>query len=205
VLLGDRTLVERATDALRARCREVVVVSRPGIRLPALAVPVVHDRSGPDCPLAALATGLAALGAEDALVLACDLPFAGPLLDALLAAPPGSCVAAAADGRPQPLCARYPRARALAAAERLLAAGALPARGLLDALGATTVAAEGDALLNVNTAADLERARMRLGRLAAPVRPPDAEADPDRDQQQRPEHRRGDVGGDPQHQEQHDH
>jgi hypothetical protein len=35
-------------------------------------------------------------------------------------------------------------------------------RGLLDALSATTVAAEGDALLNVNTRADLARARARL-------------------------------------------
>src|SRR5262245_30436223 len=162
VLLGGRTLVERAVASLRERCDEVVVVSRPGVPLPALGVPVLHDRPGPDCPLTALATGLAALEGDEVLVLGCDLPFAAPLLDALLAAPPGACAAAAANGRAQPLCARYPRRRALAAAERLLAAGALPARGLLDALGAARIEAEGDALLNVNNCADLERARALL-------------------------------------------
>jgi molybdenum cofactor guanylyltransferase len=163
VVLAGRTLVERAVDALRARCGEVVVVSRPGVALPDLAARVVHDRPGPDCPLGALATGLAALGADDVLVLGCDLPLAGSLLDALAVAPPGRAVAAAAGPRAQPLCARYPRIAALAAAERLLAAGALPARGLLDALGAARIQADGDALLNVNTAADLDRARALAG------------------------------------------
>lgn len=149
--------------ALRGRCRTVVVVSRPGVPLPPLDVPVVHDRPGPDCPLGALATGLAAVDAEDVLVLGCDLPFAGPVLDALLASPRGACAAAVADGLAQPLCARYPRRRALAAAERLLGAGALAAAGLLDALGAARVEAGGDALLNVNTPADLDRARALLG------------------------------------------
>jgi molybdopterin-guanine dinucleotide biosynthesis protein A len=163
VLLGGSTLVERAVAALRDRCQRLVVVSRPGVPLPALDVAVIHDRPGPDCPLGALATGLAALDAEDVLVLGCDLPFAAPALDALLAAPPGTCAAAVADGRAQPLCARYPRRSALAAAARLLGAGDLAAVGLLDALGAAPVEAEGDVLLNVNTPADLERARALLG------------------------------------------
>jgi molybdopterin-guanine dinucleotide biosynthesis protein A len=158
VRLGERTLVERAVAALVARCGRVVVVSRPGVPLPPLPVPVVLDRPGPDCPLVGLATGLAALAADDVLVLGCDLPLAGPLLDALAAAPPGVALAAARRGRPQPLCARYPRMRALAACERLLAAGALPALGLLDALGAGTVEDDGEALLNVNTPQDLARA-----------------------------------------------
>jgi molybdopterin-guanine dinucleotide biosynthesis protein A len=162
VRLGDRTLVERAVAALVPRCGRVVVVSRPGVPLPALPVPVVLDRPGPDCPLVGVATGLEALAADDAVVLGCDLPLAGPLLDALIAAPPGVAVVASRRGRPQPLCARYPRARALAACERLLAAGALPLAGLLDALGAATVEDRGDALLNVNTPQDLARAMMIL-------------------------------------------
>jgi molybdopterin-guanine dinucleotide biosynthesis protein A len=166
VRLGGQTLVERAVDALLPRCGRVVVVSRPGVPLPPLPVPVVFDRPGPDCPLVGVATGLAALAADDALVLGCDLPLAGPLLDALAAAPPGVAVAAMRRGRPQPLCARYPRARALAACDRLLAAGALPVVGLLDALGATTVEDDGDALLNVNTPEDLARA-MRILRKPA--------------------------------------
>jgi molybdopterin-guanine dinucleotide biosynthesis protein A len=158
VRLGGRTLVERAVAALLPRCGSVVVVSRPGVPLPPLPVPVVLDRPGPDCPLVGLASGLAALAADDALVLGCDLPLAGRLLDALVAAPPGVAVVATRRGRPQPLCARYPRARALAACQRLLAEGALPVVGLLQALGAATVEDDGDALLNVNTPEDLARA-----------------------------------------------
>jgi molybdopterin-guanine dinucleotide biosynthesis protein A len=162
--LGGLTLVERAVAALAPRCRRVVVVTRPGVPLPALPVPVVEDRPGPPCALLALATGLGAVDADDVLVLACDLPLAEPLLDALLAAPAGTAVAGAADGDAQPLCARYPRADALAAAERLLASGARAARGLLDAVGARLVEAEGPALLNVNAPADLARARAILAR-----------------------------------------
>jgi molybdopterin-guanine dinucleotide biosynthesis protein A len=166
-LLAGRTLVARAVEALAARCHEVVVVSRPEVRLPPLPVRVVHDRPGPAAPLAALATALACLEGEEVLVLACDLPLAGPLLDELLAAPPGRAVVGVSDGRPQPLCGRYPRAEALAACERLLGAGALPARGLVDALGPVLVDAPGDALLNVNSRDDLRRAE-RLLRPTAP-------------------------------------
>lgn len=168
VVLGGTTLVERAVATLSERCATVVVVARPGVPLPELPVPVVHDRPGPGAPLVAVATGLAALRGEDVVVLGCDLPFAGPLLDELLAAPPGVAVAGTEGGRAQPLCARYPRRRALEACERLLSAGALPARALVDALGALGVEARGDALLNVNTPEDLARAeRVLRGRPGA--------------------------------------
>jgi molybdopterin-guanine dinucleotide biosynthesis protein A len=176
VRLAGRTLVERAVEALSARCARVVVVARPGVPLPPLLVSVVHDRPGPDAPMVALATGLAALEATDVLVLACDLPLAAPLLDRLLAAPQGRAAAGAHRGRAQPLCARYPRQPTLAACERLLAAGALPVGGLLEAVGALRVEAEGDELLNVNTPADLAAAEAALRRRPpgppAPGRPP---------------------------------
>lgn len=165
VILAGRTLVERAVDALRERCDEVVVVSRPDVPLPPLPVRVVHDRPGPDAPLVAIATALAALRAPEVLVLGCDLPLAAPVLDELLAAPAGRAVAGSAGGRPQPLCARYPRETALAVCDRLLAGGTLPARGLLDAMAAIGVEAPPDVLLNVNTPADLERAEELLRRL----------------------------------------
>jgi molybdopterin-guanine dinucleotide biosynthesis protein A len=165
--LAGRTLVERAVDALLPRCGRVVVVSRANVRLPPLPVPVVLDRAGPDCPLLAVASGLAAVEADDVLVLGCDLPLAGALLDRLAAAPAGAAVAAERGGRAQPLCARYPRLAALAACERLLASGALAARGLPLALGAIEVEADGDQLLNVNTPADLTRAAAIILRGAA--------------------------------------
>ena len=159
VLLGGVTLVERAVATLSARCARVVVVSRPDVILPALGVPVVFDRPGPDAPLVAVATGLAACQADDVVVLGCDLPFAESLLDRLVAAPAGVAVVGVdGTGRPQPLCARYPRVETLAACDRLLGVDALPVRGLLDAVHAAGIPAEGDELLNVNTPNDLRRA-----------------------------------------------
>ncbi|MGH9178808.1 MAG: molybdenum cofactor guanylyltransferase [Acidimicrobiales bacterium] len=160
VVVRGRTLVERAVDLMAARCRPVLVVSRPGVALPALEVPVVLDAAGVRGPMNALATGLAALDTDDVLVLACDLPFAGPVLDRLVAWPPGRAVAAA-DLLRQPLCARYPRVEALEACRRLMARGARRMTVLLDELGADTVDAGHDELLNVNTESDLELARLR--------------------------------------------
>lgn len=163
VQMGGLTLVERAIDLLRPRCARVVVVSRRDVALPALDVDVLFDRPGPDCPLVALATGLAATETDDVLVLACDLPFAGPLLDALLGAPARRAVVGRADGHIQPLCARYPRAAALRAADALLQAGELPARGPAFALGADSVDDTWGALANLNTPAELAHATARAG------------------------------------------
>lgn len=160
VVVRGRTLAERAVELLQARCDPVVVVSRPGVPLPSLDVPVVFDRRGVRGPMNALATGLASVDTDDVLVLACDLPFTGPVLDRLAAAPPGSTVAAR-DDRLQPLCARYPRVAALEACRRLSAQGVRRMTSLLLTLDATSVPADGDELFNVNTSADLEAARLR--------------------------------------------
>lgn len=143
------TLVERAFAVLAGRCAQVIVVGRPEVPLP---VPSRHDRVGPDCPLNALATGLAALGSDEVLVLACDLPGAGPVLARLVAAP---SVAVDPDGRAQPLCARYHRLATLAAADQLLAAGTLRLQALLDLLSPTPVPATAAELHNINVPADL--------------------------------------------------
>jgi molybdopterin-guanine dinucleotide biosynthesis protein A len=157
VVLDGQTLVERAVAALEPRCRKVVVVGRPEVALP---VPSVDDRPGPDCPLNALATGLAAVDGDEVLVLACDLPGAAPVLDRLLLAP---SVAVDPDGRAQPLCARYPRLAALAAADRLLAAGQLRLLALLDELAPSLVAASAAELHNITTRADLEASQSLRG------------------------------------------
>lgn len=153
------TLVEHAVAALAASCGTVVVVSRPGVPLPRLDCPVVFDRPGPDAPLVAVATGLAALRGAECVVLACDLPLAEPVLDRLLAAPAGvAAVAVDPEGRAQPLCARYPRAATLAACDRLLATGAVAMRDLLDAVPWNPVEGSARELLNVATPDDLVRA-----------------------------------------------
>ena len=150
LVVGGRTLAERAVDTLLPHCRRLVVVSRPGVRLPPLAADVVLDRPGPEGPLNALATGLAAVQSDRVLVLACDLPLAAPV------------VAADADGRAQPLCGRYLRGPALAACADLLAAGERRILPLLSRLAAGILRCDGDELLNVNSPHDLERLHASL-------------------------------------------
>ncbi len=153
-MLDGLTLVERAVAALAPHCGRVLVVGRPDVPLP---IPSVDDGLGPDCPLNALATGLAALDADEVLVLACDLPGAGPVLQRLVEAP---SVAVDPDGRVQPLCARYSRVVTLAAASRLLAEGNRRLMPLLDLLApcsvpVMTVPATAAELLNVTFPGDL--------------------------------------------------
>ena len=162
--IGGRTLVELAVAALRPHCGRVLVVTRPGITLSAPPAEVVLDRPGPHAPLTGLATGLAACTAAQELVLACDLPLADPVMARLAAAPAGrAAVAVDPSGRVQPLCARYPREAALAAADELLAAGTPRMMRLVDILGPVRVEASADELLNVNTPGDLARAAALRG------------------------------------------
>jgi molybdopterin-guanine dinucleotide biosynthesis protein A len=158
VRLGGVTLVERAVATLQTRCDSVIVVSRPGVTLPELDVPVIPDDPGPASAIVALATGLAHHDAESCLLLACDLPFAAPLLDRLAARPPGPALGVDSDGVPQPLVARYPRKTTLDAANRLIAGGQLALQALVAVLEPAWERARGDELLNVNTPADLARA-----------------------------------------------
>ena len=160
VVLGDRTLVERAVETLRPHCRPVLVVSRPEVRLPPLDATVCSDRPGPDAPLNALATGLAALDTGDVLVLACDLPSARPVVERLALARAGAA-AVARDGSSrqwQPLCGRYPRLAALEACERLLASGEMRLLALVEALAPSAIDATAEELANVNSPDGLARA-----------------------------------------------
>lgn len=160
VVVRGRTLTERAVDLLAARCDPVVVVSRPDVPLPSLDVAVVFDRRGVRGPMNALASGLEAVTTDDVLVLACDLPFTGPVLDRLLAAPAGTTVAAR-DERIQPLCARYPRVATLEACRKLGAQGVRRMTSLLITLDARSIEVGEGELFNVNTPADLDAARLR--------------------------------------------
>ncbi|MDP8976019.1 MAG: molybdenum cofactor guanylyltransferase [Actinomycetota bacterium] len=164
LVIEGLSLLERAVAMVSERCAEVVVVSRIGVPLPPITVPVVLDGPGPKGPMNALAAGLAALTSEDVVVLACDLPMAGPVIDRLIEVP-GHTAAAASDGsRLQPLCARYPRVRVLEEVRGLMATGDFAMTGLAAAMGAVTVPASEHELLNVNQAEDMEEAaRLLLG------------------------------------------
>lgn len=173
--VGGARMIDRAVEALRPSCSEVVVVSsRTGT--PTGGWRVVPDRRPSAGPLAGIEAALLEAEAQDAeavFVLACDLPLAsagvvGAVLGALADAP---AAAAARPGDPpfEPLCAVY-RSRCRRTTTDLLDAGGRSARALFEAVGGTTVDVPGDLLLNVNTEAELAdaRARSRSSRRAEP-------------------------------------
>lgn len=72
---GADPLALRAYHLLEAVCSEVVVLRDPALGFPVAHARRVSDRF-PGCgPLEGLASGLEAIEAERALVLACDMPF----------------------------------------------------------------------------------------------------------------------------------
>jgi len=163
---GQR-LVDRAAAALGAVADPVVEVG-PGWS----GLPAVREDPPGSGPLAAVATGAAALRAAGhggpAIVLAVDMPRVGVELLRLLAERPGPATAVPrAHGHPQVLCARY-GPDALAAIDRLLAAGGRSLRVLLEALDARGEVgwiepeewlgvASPEALADVDTPDDLRR------------------------------------------------
>lgn len=115
VLLGGRTLLDRALDATPG-ARRVVVVGPPSLARPGVATTLEDPPAGG--PAAGVAAGLRWLDAagpppaDRVLVLACDMPLAAaavPALRDLLDAEPAADGAVLVDdeGHPQPLAAVY--------------------------------------------------------------------------------------------------
>ncbi|HEX8070805.1 MAG TPA: molybdenum cofactor guanylyltransferase [Pyrinomonadaceae bacterium] len=173
--LGGETFVARAARALAALTPCVRLVSaRPDAA--EFGLPVVADVYRDCGALGGLHAALAACRAPWAAVVSCDLPFVTGAYwlrlavfaeaDAPDADAPDAVVPFQPDGRAQPLCALYARAACLPAVERMLRAGELRPRRLLEQVRARRVApAELRALpeaarlfTNVNTPEEYEAA-----------------------------------------------
>lgn len=119
VELHGRLLVQYPVTALQAVLAEVVVVAKAGTELPPLpGVPIWIEPAEPRHPLAGVVHALEGAGAaagiadmaREILVAAGDLPFLTPsLVERLAHADAGGAPAVVprADGRLQPLLARY--------------------------------------------------------------------------------------------------
>ena len=125
LILEGETLAARAARLLTDRCSEVVEVG-PGVT----SLRAVRETPAGAGPLAALVAGAHALRLSETeppgalVLLACDLPWVAPVLDALVAAPAQVeiVVPVDEDGRRQYVCTRY-GPRAVAAASVLLEGG----------------------------------------------------------------------------------
>ena len=169
--LGSDTLVDRAIEALKAECAEVVVVSSRPVPDTAswTVVPDLRVGAGPLAGIEAALDHARRSGCDATFVLACDLPLVdGSVVAEVLAALGGApCAAVAREGRPdfEPLCAVY-RTECLDPVRALLDRGERAAWTLLEEMGGRRVAAPAVRLLNVNTEEDLARARAALGMTA---------------------------------------
>ena len=129
LVLGDTTLARR-TAALLERVVATAIEVGPGTS----GLAAVNDETPGEGPLAAIATGWAALGERghqgSALVVACDLPLLNEALLRFLVQydAPGSVVPVVG-GRTQPLVAKWGR-RDLDAASELVARGVRSLRHL---------------------------------------------------------------------------
>jgi molybdenum cofactor guanylyltransferase len=162
--LGGRPLISYPVAAAVAAGLEVRVVAKRDSVLPPLDCAVIFEPDLPRHPLCGILAALEHAEGRPILALACDMPFLEPALLLWLAARRGSAVVVA-DGRLQPLLARY-AASDLAALEDALEQR-LSATAAVELIGADrlAVARFGDPrwlCFNVNDAADIELAEHRL-------------------------------------------
>jgi molybdenum cofactor guanylyltransferase len=165
--LGGRPLISYPLAAARAAGLEPWIVAKRDSELPPVDCRVLLEPDEPRHPLCGIVAALRETGPTPVVAVAADMPFVEAGVLGLLASQ-ASTAAVEADGRLQPLLARYD-AEALDPLERSLAAGEA-ATATLEALrpeviDQTALRRFGDPRLlcfNVNSPADLERAEQIL-------------------------------------------
>jgi len=165
--LGGERLVDRGARVLGAVCERVLEVG-PGIG----SIPCVQENPPGEGPLAALASGGAALRAlghdGPVLAMAVDLPFVEPpLLEWLAGHAAPDTVVPRVDGMAQSLCARY-ASEAVDVAQTLVTEGERSMRALLAAVSvvyedeaAWAAVADARSFLDVDTPEDMARAGLQ--------------------------------------------
>lgn len=135
-----RPIVERVSDLLQSLGLEVVLVGRDA-RYDSLGLRALEDEPSGIGPLGGLIALLRHAGGRAVLALACDMPFIDlALLGRLLDAPAAPVVAPRRENRWEPLFARYDSQRVLPTARARAEEGLYSLQGLLDAVGAKTLA-----------------------------------------------------------------
>ena len=173
--VGGEPMVRRVADALREVAADVVIVSSravPGVS----DLAVIPDRVEGRGPLGGLHAALCEAGErglDGVLLVGCDLPLVSPELLALVAEAAREAPAAAPSrvGGVEPVCAAY-RLEVLPAVERRLDAADRSLHGLFSEVGGVVLelgdGVATDALLNVNTRGDRDRAEAVLGSASPP-------------------------------------
>ncbi|HUF12824.1 MAG TPA: formate dehydrogenase accessory sulfurtransferase FdhD [Longimicrobiales bacterium] len=171
--VGGRRIIERAADALRPLCADVVMIANDPASYAEIDLRARPDTGPAAGPVGGVREAVAWAGERalpGALVVACDMPFVSTsLLDALWRASDGADGAVPESGGRrglEPLCAAY-RTSCLGAIGRAIERDDLRVIGFFDEadirrLPLDDVTAHGDParlFFNVNTPEELERAR----------------------------------------------
>ena len=167
VEVGGIALLDHALAAV-AGAAHVVVVGPPQVSRRGVATVLEDPPDGG--PVAGVAAGLDALPADGpdlVVVLACDVPGAGRVVPALLAAASGVDLAdgarmVGAEGRPQHLVAVYRRTPLRTALDGLPSVHGAAVHRLVEGLRLTDVVDDEDATADADTWADIERLDARL-------------------------------------------
>lgn len=178
--IGEYTLLQRVMDRLALICDEIVVVIASGQSKPPLPTQarVVVDLYPGKGALGGIYTGLVASDSFHNLVVACDMPFLNPsLLRYLMQVSPGfdAIIPRDREGRVEPLHALYSK-NCLAPMYQQIQQGDLKVNGFLRRVKVRYLEeAETDefdperlSFININTPADLRRARAIVKDLEIP-------------------------------------
>ncbi len=164
-MLCGRPLLAWTLDPVRAALARVAVVTKPETVLPPLprGVQVWREPSVVCHPIVGVLEALYRARGAAVVICAVDLPLVSAAVIELLASTPADgapAVIAGAAGRVQPLLARYEPA---AAAGLRRAPSQAPLTATVMGLDPRVVAVDEQALVNVNTAADLRATARLLG------------------------------------------
>lgn len=177
LIVGGRTLLDRAVACALAASDDVLVVAPPSLGSSPAGTRAVDDAIADAGPLSALVAGLEAARGDVVVALGVDLPRATPELLRELASAiehePADvdAVVPILDGRAQPMASAY-RRHASVPLRSALEAGARALVPAIESLNvswreAASLPGGADALLDVDTPLDRERAERAL---AAPER-----------------------------------
>jgi molybdopterin-guanine dinucleotide biosynthesis protein A len=166
--LGGRRIVERVLDVVRQVAERVLLVTNTPDLYAYLGLPMVPDVFPEGGSLGGIYSGLRAAPGDAAFTVACDMPFLSVAVARLVVgrAAEADVVAPRIGEQWETLHACYGKA-CLGPMERCLRAGRLKITGFFDevrvlALSEAEIGAVGDpgvVFMNVNTPAELERAR----------------------------------------------
>lgn len=172
--LGGKRIIERVVDALGGVLDELLVVTNTPDRYAFLGLPMVADAFPDGGALGGIYTGLRAAGGDAAFTVACDMPFLHPAIVRMVVdrASEGDVVIPRTGEQLETMHAVYAKA-CLPPMETRLRAGRLKIIGFfpdvrvveLDAAPMARHRAPEIAFMNVNTPAELARARALVAEL----------------------------------------